>query len=68
MMHHWEPNFRASEASFSPVAVWLRLSELPVEYFDLDILKRTGRIIGTLLRVDGYMLAGERSRYARICV
>ncbi|XVF02705.1 hypothetical protein REPUB_Repub04eG0197300 [Reevesia pubescens] len=57
-MRRWVPNFRASVASFMPVVVWLRLPELSIEYFDLGILKRIGRSIGSLLR----------GRYARICV
>ncbi|OMO70232.1 hypothetical protein COLO4_28682 [Corchorus olitorius] len=64
----WEPNFRASEATFSSVAVWVRLNELPVELFDGEILKTIGRSIGTLLKIDSHTLAGERGRYARLCV
>ncbi|XVF07797.1 hypothetical protein REPUB_Repub06bG0170600 [Reevesia pubescens] len=63
-----EPNFRASEAFFTSVAIWVRLPELPVEYFDLEILKKIGQSIGVLLRVDGHTLAGERGKYVRICV
>ncbi|OMO80575.1 hypothetical protein COLO4_24034 [Corchorus olitorius] len=39
----WEPNFRAAEATFSSVAVWVRLHGLPVGFFDLDVLKRIGQ-------------------------
>ncbi|XVF09971.1 hypothetical protein REPUB_Repub07fG0143800 [Reevesia pubescens] len=55
----WEPNFRASEASFTLVAVWVRLLELSVKYFDLEILKKIGKSISVLLRVDGHTLAGH---------
>ncbi|XVE98463.1 hypothetical protein REPUB_Repub03eG0108800 [Reevesia pubescens] len=64
----WEPNFKATEASFTSIAVWVRLPELPVKYFDLEILKKIGKSIGILLRVDRHTLAGERGMYARICV
>ncbi|XVF12133.1 hypothetical protein REPUB_Repub08aG0088200 [Reevesia pubescens] len=67
-LRKWEPNFRASEASFTSVAVWVRLPELPVEYFDLEILRKIGQSLGVLLRADGHTLAGERGKYARICV
>ncbi|XVE97790.1 hypothetical protein REPUB_Repub03eG0049200 [Reevesia pubescens] len=67
-MRKWEPNFRASETSFSSVAIWIRLLELPVEYFDAEILKKIGKCIGKLIRVDGHTLVRERERYARICV
>ncbi|OMP07545.1 hypothetical protein COLO4_07245 [Corchorus olitorius] len=64
----WEPNFKASEASFFSVAVWVRLHELPVEFFDFEVLKKIGQAMGTLLRVDNRTLMGERGRYARLCV
>uniref|UniRef100_A0A2N9GZ20 DUF4283 domain-containing protein n=1 Tax=Fagus sylvatica TaxID=28930 RepID=A0A2N9GZ20_FAGSY len=32
----WVPDFRASDASVSSVAVWVRLPELPVEYYHKD--------------------------------
>ncbi|OMO70978.1 hypothetical protein COLO4_28420 [Corchorus olitorius] len=64
----WEPNFRASEATFSSVAVWVRLNELPVEFFDGDILQKIGRNIGKLIKIDTHTLADERRRYARLCV
>ncbi|XVF02422.1 hypothetical protein REPUB_Repub04eG0174300 [Reevesia pubescens] len=44
------------------------VTELPVEYFDLEILQKNGKSIGVLLRVDGHTLAGEKGKYARICV
>ncbi|OMP01197.1 hypothetical protein COLO4_12097 [Corchorus olitorius] len=67
-VRRWEPNFRASEASFTSVAVWLRLPELPIEYYDPPILKRIGRRIGPLLRIDNRTLQNERGKYARLCV
>ncbi|XVF12006.1 hypothetical protein REPUB_Repub08aG0077400 [Reevesia pubescens] len=48
--------------------VWLRLSELPIEYYDLEILKKIGRHIGPLLRVESHTLTWERGKYARLCV
>lgn len=37
-IRQWEPDFRASTATFSSVAVWVRLPELPIEYYDHAIL------------------------------
>ncbi|KAH1072004.1 hypothetical protein J1N35_024332 [Gossypium stocksii] len=64
----WEPNFRASIASNSSVATWLRLPKLPIEYFDIDILREIGRGTRPLLRVDSHTIAGERGRYNCLCV
>ena len=35
----WEPNFKPSAANVASVAVWIRLSKLPIEYYDMEVLK-----------------------------
>uniref|UniRef100_A0A2N9HHK0 Reverse transcriptase domain-containing protein n=1 Tax=Fagus sylvatica TaxID=28930 RepID=A0A2N9HHK0_FAGSY len=42
----WVPNFRASEASVKIVAIWVRLPELPVEYYHKDSLLHIGSGLG----------------------
>uniref|UniRef100_A0A2N9HXU9 CCHC-type domain-containing protein n=1 Tax=Fagus sylvatica TaxID=28930 RepID=A0A2N9HXU9_FAGSY len=64
----WVPNFRASEASVKTVAIWVRLPELPVEYYHKDSLLHIGSGLGPVLRVDFNTAAGTRGRFARICV
>ena len=64
----WEPEFKASEASFSSVAVWIRLLELPIEYYDLVMLRKIGEAIGPVLRIDAHTANGARGRFARLCV
>ncbi|MBA0655000.1 hypothetical protein Goklo_007525 [Gossypium klotzschianum] len=60
--------YRASIATNSSVATWLRLPKLPIEYFDMDILREIGRGTRPLLRVDSHTIAGERGRYNCLCV
>ena len=64
----WTPNFRASEASVSSVAVWVRLPELPVEYYHKEALLHIGSGLGPVLRVDVNTAMGTRGRFARICI
>ncbi|KAK9999219.1 hypothetical protein SO802_018822 [Lithocarpus litseifolius] len=64
----WEPNFKASMAVVSTVAVWVRLNELPVEYYDAAALREIGSAIGPVLKVDTNTASGTRGRYARLCV
>ena len=64
----WSPNFRASEASVSSIAVWVRLPELPVEYYHKEALLRIGSGLGPVLRVDVNTVTGTRGRFARICI
>uniref|UniRef100_A0A2N9FE83 CCHC-type domain-containing protein n=1 Tax=Fagus sylvatica TaxID=28930 RepID=A0A2N9FE83_FAGSY len=64
----WVPDFRASDASVSSVAVWVRLPELPVEYYHKDSLMHIGSGIGPVLRVDFNTASGTRGRFARLCI
>uniref|UniRef100_A0A2N9H633 CCHC-type domain-containing protein n=1 Tax=Fagus sylvatica TaxID=28930 RepID=A0A2N9H633_FAGSY len=64
----WVPDFKPSEASVSSIAVWIRLPELPVEYYDKGPLLLIGGSIGPVLRVDYNTATGSRGRFARICI
>ena len=50
----WEPNFRPDLANVSSIAVWIRLNNLPIEYYNAEALQHIGRIIGNILRVDTF--------------
>lgn len=64
----WESNFKASMAKVNTVAIWVRLNEQPVEYYDAAVLREIGNAIGLVLKVDANTALGARGRYARICV
>ena len=64
----WTPNFRAFAASVSSVAVWVRLPELPVEYYHKEALLHIGSGLGLVLHVDVNTATGTRGRFARICI
>lgn len=67
-IRRWEPNFIPSSANLSAVAVWIRLPELPIEYYEESILWDIGRAIGLFLKVDTYTVMEARGRFARLCV
>lgn len=48
----WEPNYRPSSTNLSAVALWVKLLELPIEYYDEEALHDIGNAIGPMLRVD----------------
>ena len=56
------------KALFSSMAVWIRLAELPIEFFHPDILRAVGNTIGTFLRIDTITTSVARGCFARICV
>ncbi|XP_075649868.1 uncharacterized protein LOC142620377 [Castanea sativa] len=64
----WNPGFRPSIASVSLVAMWAKLPELPIEYYDKEVLREIGEAIGLVLQVDSNTAMGARGRFARICV
>ena len=47
------------------MAVWARL---PIEFYDMGVLKEIGNAIGPVLRIDATTTSGTYGRYARICV
>ena len=67
-IQRWEPNFRPLEANLSAVAVWIRLPELPIEYYEVSVLKDIGKAIGPVLRIDTHTVSESRGKFARLCV
>lgn len=58
----------ASQAQFAHTTIWVRLSELPTEFYDMEILHKVGAKIGILLKIDTYTSTTSRGRYARLCI
>ena len=50
------------------MAVWIRLEQLPIEYYHPDFLKHVGNKLGKLVKVDVVTSTAIRGRYARLCV
>ena len=48
-IRRWEANFKLSETLVSLMAVWFRLNELPIEYYDATVLWQIGQALGTVL-------------------
>ena len=64
----WEPYFIAYEAKLTSVAVWVRLPELPIEFYEASVLREIGSVIGPVLHIDSYTASEIRGGYARLCV
>lgn len=50
------------------MVVWIRLPELPIEFYDRLVLQEIGSAIGPVLRIDAYTASGSRGSYTRLCV
>ncbi|XP_019252867.1 PREDICTED: uncharacterized protein LOC109231679 [Nicotiana attenuata] len=46
----WKPKFVPQEATLTSTAIWIRLSQLPTEFYYKDILEKVGRKLGKLLK------------------
>ena len=64
----WEPNFRLVLTNVTSIAVWVRLNDLPIEYYNVEALLHIGKTISHVLRVDTHTASETRGRFARICV
>ncbi|XP_019235961.1 PREDICTED: uncharacterized protein LOC109216271 [Nicotiana attenuata] len=64
----WEPKFVPQEATLTSTAIWIRVPQLPTEFYDQDILKKVGRKLGKLLKIDKCTSSTLRGRYACICI
>ena len=48
----WEADFHPHIAKISTTVVWIRLEQLPIEYYHTEFLKHVGHKLGKLLKVD----------------
>ena len=67
-IRQWELEFKALRVLCSSIAVWIRLPDLPIEFYDPTILKKIGSTIGPVLRIDSHTINGERGLFARLCI
>nr|POF20378.1 hypothetical protein CFP56_39660 [Quercus suber] len=63
----WEPDFCPATTNVSSVAVWIRLNELPIEYYNEEALVQIGKTIGTVLRIDTHIVSETRGRLCFDC-
>ncbi|KAH0781570.1 hypothetical protein KY290_001168 [Solanum tuberosum] len=64
----WEPNFNPAKAKQIFTTIWVRLPQLPTEFYDGILLRRIGNSIGKLLKIDACTSSTLHGRYARLCV
>ncbi|XP_057850395.2 uncharacterized protein LOC131060950 [Cryptomeria japonica] len=64
----WEPNFNPVLAPIEMVHVWLRLYNLPREYWNEDFFQALGNKMGFFIRADEAIETKDFSMYARICI
>ncbi|XP_021731247.1 uncharacterized protein LOC110698146 [Chenopodium quinoa] len=64
----WIPNILSDEAPIKVLTSWVRIPNLPIEYFDINFLNNIGTKIGKILRVDKTTAQAERGQFTRLSV
>lgn len=68
MVQAWSPEFDPMRDDIVTTPVWVRLSNLPVNFYHKAILLGIVKGLGKPIRVDSTTLNLERARFARVCV
>ena len=63
-----EPDFKPDLANVSSIAVWIRLSGLPIEYYNAKALQHIRKAICNVLRIDTFTATETRGKFARLCI
>lgn len=48
--------------------IWIRPQDLPTEFYDLSIVTRIGKMLGTPLKIDNCTAQASRGWHARLCI
>ncbi|KAK2642539.1 hypothetical protein Ddye_024302 [Dipteronia dyeriana] len=62
------PNFVPREEEITRMPVWVRLSRLPMEWIDVNLLWKMCGSLGTTFKIDPITESQARGRFVRICV
>ncbi|XP_019237871.1 PREDICTED: uncharacterized protein LOC109218010 [Nicotiana attenuata] len=65
-VRQWESKFIASSTQLTYSAIWVRLLELPTEFYDEQILYKVGSKLGQLLKVDAFTSSTTRGKYKQM--
>ena len=60
----WSAGFRPSATQVTEKPRWVALPELPIEFFNKNILQKVGNSLGKLLKIDAHSLTGDKRRFA----
>lgn len=68
MSQAWSPEFDLMKDEIVTTPAWVRLSNIPVNFYHKSILMGIARGLGKPIKVDPTTLQFERARFARVCV
>ncbi|KAI9081654.1 hypothetical protein K1719_036390 [Acacia pycnantha] len=69
IIKQWRPNFNPWKADLQcRIAAWIRLPDVPFEFYNVESLRRIGNMIGRMIKVDRSTSVYDKGGFARICV
>ncbi|KAI9086799.1 hypothetical protein K1719_031393 [Acacia pycnantha] len=69
IVQRWRPNFNPWKADLQcRIAAWVRLPEVPFEFYNVESLRIIGNMIGRMIKIDRSTLIYDKGGFARICV
>ncbi|XP_013607689.1 PREDICTED: uncharacterized protein LOC106314355 [Brassica oleracea var. oleracea] len=68
MVRAWSPEFDPLRDDIVTTPVWIRLTNIPVNFYHQSTLMGIAKGLGKPVRVDLTTLKFERARFARVCV
>ncbi|XP_010425860.1 PREDICTED: uncharacterized protein LOC104710904 [Camelina sativa] len=68
LVQAWSPDFDPLRDKITTTPVWVRLSNIPLNFYHRSILMAIAKGLGKPLKVDLITSNLERARFARICV
>ncbi|KAI9094528.1 hypothetical protein K1719_026648 [Acacia pycnantha] len=69
IVQRWRPNFNPWKADLQcQIAAWVRLPDVPFEFYNVESLRRIGNMIGRMIKVDRSTSIYDKGGFARICV
>ncbi|KAL8485233.1 hypothetical protein ACS0TY_027509 [Phlomoides rotata] len=67
-LQRWVQDFNPYKVSSSIAQVWIRILELPLEYWNTNILTALASAIGTVIKLDERTASRSMGRFARVLV
>ncbi|KAI9119913.1 hypothetical protein K1719_009302 [Acacia pycnantha] len=69
IVQRWRPNFNPWNADLQcNIAAWIRLPDVPFEFYNVESLRRIGNMVGKMIKLDRSTSVYDKGGFARICV
>ncbi|KAI9100936.1 hypothetical protein K1719_024060 [Acacia pycnantha] len=69
IVQRWRPNFNPWKADLQrKIAAWIRLPDVPFEFYNVESLRRIGNMVGRMIKLDRSTSVYDKGGFARMCV